>query len=325
MYQQNNITLTNNIIKFSTMKKLILGVAAIVALFATSCQQESLGVKSGKTATVSVKLNTPEIASRVYSDGTTATALQYAVYNAEGKELTDLTVTEEDGVTINISTTVELQLTTGNTYTIVFWAAAPNAPYTVNFGGKLADAVMTVDYSTAKTLCNDEGRDAFWAYQTFTVTGSMELDVDLKRPFAQLNVGTNDYAKSTSAGYTVTQSKIEVPAYTKLYLGTGVVDGETKVTFDFANIPQNETFPVAGYDYMAMNYILMSADKVVREVTISYTDGVTPKTRPTVGSVPLQRNYRTNLFGQLLTGNVKVNVEIKPEYDDEHDMQLPTL
>ena len=308
------------------MKKLILGVAAIVALFATSCQQESnLGVKAGKTSTVTFNLNSPEIASRLFSDGTTATALQYAVYNAEGTELTDLTVTEADGVTINISTTVELQLTTGNTYTIVFWAAAPNAPYAVNFGGKLADAVMTVDYSTAKTLCNDEGRDAFWAYHTFTVTGSMELDVDLKRPFAQINVGTNDYAKSTSAGYTVTQSKIVVPAYTKLYLGTGVVDGETNVTFDFANIPQGETFPVAGYDYMAMNYILMSADKVVREVTISYTDGVTPKTRPTVGSVPLQRNYRTNLFGQLLTGNVKVNVEIKPEYDDEHEMQLPTL
>ena len=308
------------------MKKLLLGVAAIVALFATSCQQESnLGVKAGKTSTVTFNLNSPEIASRLFSDGTTATALQYAVYNAEGTELTDLTVVEADGVTINISTTVELQLTTGNTYTIVFWAAAPNAPYTVNFGGKLADAVMTVDYSTAKTLCNDEGRDAFWAYHTFTVTGTMELDVDLKRPFAQLNVGTNDYAKSTSAGYTVTKSKIEVPAYTKLYLATGVVDGETKVTFDFANIPQGETFPVAGYDYMAMNYILMSADKVVREVTISYTDGVTPKTRPTVGSVPLQRNYRTNLFGQLLTGNVKVNVEIKPEYDDEHDMSLPTL
>ena len=308
------------------MKKLLLGVAAIVALFATSCQQESnLGVKAGKTSTVTFNLNSPEIASRLYSDGTTATALQYAVYNAEGTELTDLTVVEADGVTINISTTVELQLTTGNTYTIVFWAAAPNAPYTVNFGGKLADATMTVDYSTAKTLCNDEGRDAFWAYHTFTVTGTMELDVDLKRPFAQLNVGTNDYAKSTSAGYTVTKSKIVVPAYTKLYLGTGVVDGETNVTFDFANIPQGETFPVAGYDYMAMNYILMSADKVVREVTISYTDGVTPKTRPTVGSVPLQRNYRTNLFGQLLTGNVKVNVEIKPEYEDEHDMSLPTL
>ncbi|MBR2026624.1 MAG: hypothetical protein IKA07_05765 [Alistipes sp.] len=305
------------------MKKFILGVAAIVALFATSCQQESnLGVKAGKTATVSIKLNTPEIASRAYSDGTTATALQYAVYNAEGTELTDLTVVDE---TINMRKEIDLQLTTGNTYTLIFWAAAPDAPYTVDFGGSLANAIMTVDYSTAKTLCNDEKRDAFWVYHTFTVTGTMELSLELKRPFAQLNVGTNDYAKSTSAGYTVTQSKIEVPAYTKLYLATGVVDGETKVTFDFANIPQGETFPVAGYDYMAMNYILMSADKVVREVTISYTDGVTPKTRPTVGSVPLQRNYRTNLFGQLLTGNVKVNVEIKPEYDDEHDMQLPTL
>lgn len=292
-------------------------------MIATSCVNNGDDVKvfkKGKKATVSINLNAPEIASRLYSDGTTATALQYAVYNAEGKELTDLTVTDE---TINLKKEIDLQLTTGNQYTLIFWAAAPNAPYTVDFGGELAKAIMTVDYSAVK--CNDENLDAFWVYHTFTVTGTMELSLDLKRPFAQLNVGTNDYAKSTSAGYTVTQSKIEVPAYKKLYLATGLVDEETWVTFDFANIPQGETFPVAGYDYMAMNYVLMSTDKVTREVIISYTDGITPKTRPTVGSVPLQRNYRTNLFGQLLTGNVKVTVEIEPEYDDKHDMELSTL
>ena len=35
----------------------------------------------------------------------------------------------------------------------------------------------------------------------------------------------------------------------------------------------------------------------------------------TVGSVPVQRNHRTNIYGQLLTGDITFNVVIKPEYD----------
>ena len=92
------------------MKKLFLGMLAIVAMIATSCQQEvDLGVNAGETATVSFNVGTP---TRAYSDGTTATHLQYAVYDAAGNELTDLTVTDGE---IHGSTTVNLQLVTSNT------------------------------------------------------------------------------------------------------------------------------------------------------------------------------------------------------------------
>ena len=144
-------------------RKLSFGLMMLATLFAASCAKELVEAPvQSEEAMVTFSVNTPEIATRAYSDGTTATVLQYAVYDAAGVELTALTKTD---ATINGSATVELQLTTGNTYSVIFWAAAPNAPYTVNF----AEKTMTVDYNAA--LSNDEARDAFYKYHTFTVTG----------------------------------------------------------------------------------------------------------------------------------------------------------
>ena len=275
-------------------------------MFATSCQKEAtLGTVNGGNATVSFKINSPVIASRAYSDGLSATVLQYALYDAAGNELTDLTVT--DG-TINGSTSVELQLVSGVTYSAIFWAAAPNAPYTIDFAQK----TLSVDYSAVTS--NNEAYDAFYKYDTFTVTDNMAMTVELKRPFAQLNIGTSDLTAAKSAGYAVSQSKVNVPVYTSLNLATGVASNQTNVEFALANIPAGETFPVAGYDYLAMNYLLVNSDKEVVDVTFAYTDGAVENS-VTVGSVPVQRNHRTNIYGQLLTGDITFNVVIKPEYD----------
>ena len=285
-------------------------------MFATSCENElDLGTNAGENAQVTFSVGTPEIATRAYSDGQTATVLQYAVYDAEGNELTDLTVTDAE---IHGSTTVNLQLTTGNTYSVIFWAAAEDAPYTVDFGAK----TMTVDYASA--VSNDETRDAFYKYHTFTVKGAQTETIELKRPFAQLNIGTADYAASTSAGYTPAYSYVKVPVSKVLNLVDGSVDTAADVEFQLAAIPQGETFPVGGYDYLSMNYLLVPADKEVVDLTFGYSENNTAveKTR-TVGSVPVQRNHRTNIYGQLLTSDVDINVEIKPEYDEPaHDASL---
>ncbi|MBR5248966.1 MAG: hypothetical protein IKV28_00055, partial [Bacteroidales bacterium] len=168
-------------------------------------------------------------------------------------------------------------------------------------------------------VSNAENRDAFFKYHTFTVTGAQTETIELKRPFAQLNIGTADYAASTSAGYTPTKSAVTVKnVYSTLNLATGEVDGSTVATFGLANIKKDETFPVAGNQYLAMNYLLVASTKSLVEVEFTYTDGSNAKTR-TVGSVPVQRNYRTNLYGNLLTSNVGINVTIEPDYEGEFD------
>ena len=289
------------------MKKILFGMMA-AAVLAASCAKELIEEPVlNDEAKVTFSVNTPEIATRAYSDGTTATVLQYAVYNEAGNELTALTKTD---ATINGSTTVELQLTTGNTYSVIFWAAAEDAPYDVDFGEK----TMTVDYTTP--VCNDEARDAFYAYKEFTVKGAQTETIELRRPFAQLNIGTADYAASAKAGYTPTKSAVTVKnIYKTLDLVEGEVSESVEVAFAAADIKKDETFPVAGNEYLAMNYLLVDSDKEVVDVEFTYTDGANAKTR-TVGSVPVQRNYRTNIYGNLLTSQVDINVEIVPEYEE---------
>ena len=285
------------------MKKLFFGMLAIVAMIATSCQQEvDLGVNVGETATVSFNVGTP---TRAYSDGTTATELEWAVYDANGVLLSEIGGTKA----INLSTTVELQLVTGNQYTVLFWAEAANAPYEFDAATK----TVTVDYTNATSSV--EAYDAFYACHPFTVNGAQTETVELKRPFAQLNIGTNDYLAAANAGYTVTEAKVKTTVYTTLNLANGEVDGEQTVEFGYAAVPTTETFPVAGYEYMAMNYLLVSADKALVDVEFAYTNGTAEKVR-TVGSVPVQRNYRTNIYGQLLTSDVDINVTIEPGFDD---------
>ncbi len=300
------------------MKKIFFGIVALVAMVATSCQQslDELNVVGGGDATVTFNVGA---GSRAYSDGKTATNLQWAVYavtdNGTSQTLSHLSALN-GSKTFELSTTVEFQLTTGNKYAVIFWADADNSPYTVTFG--TYGATMTVDYNSAKS--NDENRDAFYKYHEFTVSGSQTESVELKRPFAQLNIGTNDFEVSKNAGYTVSHVKVEVPAYKTLDLVSGEATGDvtTAVLFDYAAIPTTETFPVSEHQYMAMNYVLMNSAKETFDVTFTYAtdeNGANAKSR-TVGSVPFQRNHRTNLYGQLLTSNVAVNVEIKPEYDD---------
>ena len=284
-------------------------------IFATSCENDlDLGA-AGETSLVSFTVDAPQM-SRAYSDGTTATVLQYAVYDAAGNLLPTLTVTDAE---IHGSTTVTVQLTTGNSYSIVFWAAAEDAPYTVDFANK----TMTVDYANAKS--NDEKRDAFYKRHDFTVSGTQNETIELKRPFAQLNIGTSDYTASANAGYTPTKSSVTVRnIYNKLNLFDGTVENPAEVTFDYNDIPTTETFPVNGYEYISMNYLLVHASKTVVDIDFSYTDAADNAKTRTVGSVPVQRNYRTNLFGQLLTSEVSFNVAINPDYDDaDYNVNLP--
>ena len=288
------------------MKKLLLVLAAAFAMVACQTDLNEVNVESG-LVDVTFEVGAP--VARAYSDGNTATVLQYAVYEGE-TELEDLTVTDGE---IHGSTTVGFKLVTGNTYTVIFWAAAPNAPYTVNFANK----TMTVNYTGA--VCNAENRDAFYKRHTFTVTGAQTETIELRRPFAQLNIGTNDYLHAEKAGYEPTLSSVKVTQLGNvLNLWNDKVEGDDAViTFDYAAIPTGETFPVAGYDYLAMNYLLVDSEKEVVDIEFGYTetDAAAAKTR-IVGSVPVQRNYRTNIYGQLLTSDVDVNVVIVPEYNE---------
>ena len=299
------------------MKKQLSKLAIFALLLSTaSCADEQFaGDLTGGETTVTFNAQLPAgLQTRVAGDGKTATTLSYAVYEQGEAEPV---ITSEDEVTfVNRQATLSLKLAKGKTYDFLFWADSyekddAENPYTVDFGTK----TLTVDYSDAKS--NDEARDAFFGTANVTVKGAVSENITLKRPFAQLNIGTNDMAAAQTAGLKTDalQSSVTVSGiFSSMNLMTGEVSNSVDVTFGSNRIPE-EKFTVGDneYDYLALNYLLVSDQKGLVNCEFSYNDGATNDTR-TIDNVPVQRNYRTNIFGSLLTGSVDLGITIVPDF-----------
>ena len=253
--------------------------------------------------------------TRAFADGLTAKHLQYAVY--EAGQSTPLPVFGDETTVVgeaemnNLKQTVSLKLTTGKTYDVIFWAdATTDSPYTFN----PASQEVSVDYS--KVNNNSDNCDAFFKKETITVSGNQSVDVKLTRPFAQVNIGTDDFDAAKASGLEVTQTEVVAKAFATLNLATGEVSDEADRTFTMKAIPtaSDGEFPVAGgYKYLSMDYLLVGADKATVDVAFNYGG---PQNR-TFTNVPVQRNYRTNIYGSLLTNTTDFNVVIEPAFSGE--------
>ena len=299
-------------------------MAAAVLFGAASCAKEDISssIANGETVEVTFTANLPELGTRAYGDGTNANVVYVNVYEANTNTLLgDLTLNEGYPVS-GKQAKVNIALVKGMKYDIVFWAQDKYCGhYTLN--GK----EVSVNYENA--TANDNSRDAFYAYvNNFDPVAPAGKDqVKLYRPFAQINAATDDLASVEKSGIKLSTLKSGVvikKAYKTLNIADGSVSDEVEVTFAPTTIPANldvaETLK-DDYDYLAMNYVLVSDKKLV-EATLTVTGERTtggeafPLTSYTYTNVPLQRNYRTNILGSLITKSTDFTVEIKPGFDD---------
>ena len=314
------------------MKKKLLSVLAVAAglLMATSCSNEREEVKTEGEAVVSFVAELPHSmvnrAPKGYADATTfgdgsgATHLQYHVYKVADDAWTPIEDLAGTATFVDLKTTVSLKLVNGNKYAVAFWADATTADNASIYTFDEATCSVTANYEGVES--SDESLDAFYAVKEFTVNGSSQETVELYRPFAQLNIGTADLEESAKAGQEIAEAGITVKTYNTLSLKDGAVSGEGEVTFAKAALPEANFPVVGGYKYLAMNYLLMPADKKAdNTVTIRYDNENVPER--VFYNVPLQRNYRTNIYGNLLTSTTEFNVIIKPEFvDPDNDVEV---
>ena len=298
------------------MKRYLLSTFTIAAaaLLVTSCNDEmDNGLKTGNEGTVTFTAQLPsEMGTRAFADGLTAKHLQYAVYEAGQstplKVFGDETTVVGEAEMVDLKKSVTLQLTSGKSYDVIFWAdATTDSPYTFD----PATQKVSVDYS--KVNNNSDNCDAFFKKETITVSGNQSVDVKLTRPFAQVNIGTDDFDAAKASGLEVTQTEVVAKAFATLNLATGKVADEADRTFTMKAIPtaSDGEFPVAGgYKYLSMDYLLVGADKATVDVAFNYGG---PQNR-TFTNVPVQRNYRTNIYGSLLTNTTDFNVVIEPAF-----------
>ena len=277
---------------------------------------------------VAFTLNTENaLQTRAISDGTGADQLMFGVFDQEGNVILPKAV--KNNVTNLLSTaghSMTISLAKGHTYKVAFWAQdADCTAYTVS-----DDMKVSIDYTG---INNDETRDAFFATtEPFTVDQATTISVTLKRPFAQVNVGAfpYDYELAQHLGVDITKSSATIEGLaSELNLFDGSVSGDEGVsaTYSLSTIPAeelkvdvDEDDTPETYVWLSMSYIL--ADKASTTHNMSFTfadaDGNNATTfGDALGLVPIQRNYRTNIVGQMLTGTISFNIKIDPIYEGE--------
>ena len=265
------------------------------------------------------------IQTRAISDGTGADCLMFGVFDDEGNSILPKAVKNNvTGLTSTAGHSMTISLAKGHTYQVAFWAQdADCTAYTVS-----DDMKVSIDYTG---INNDEARDAFFATtEPFTVDQSTTIGVTLKRPLAQVNVGAFpfDYEQAQHLGVDITRSSATVKGIANvLNLYDGTVSGETEVSYSLSTIPAedllvdvDEDKTPETYVWLSMSYIL--ADKASTTHTMSFAFADANGNNVTtfgdgLGAVPIQRNYRTNIVGQILTGAISFNIKIDPIYEGE--------
>ena len=306
------------------MKKIIFALSAIATLFVASCTQDQITeLDTNDYVSVTLTLGTDhKLATRAIGDETFVNQVACAVYDAKGDELTNL----KQVVPVNgDKATYSTRLAKGHKYRLAFFAYNSEAEvYDVT-------ELKNIKVNTSKLYSNDVRCDAFTAYYDVDADETMQSineRVTLNRPFAQLNFGIDNAEKdaAANAGIAVTKSQITVSNVYKAFSAYAdeVVGEPSEMEFQMNDIPAEETFVVNGntYYYLVMNYLLVdntASENSLVDLEFTYeADGSMDNPVTNYCNVPVQRNYRTNVCGKLLTSSVNVEVDIEKGFDGEY-------
>ena len=312
----------------------LLAVAALASL--ASCSSEDIPdvPATGDVETFTITMPSG-LGSRAFDSGLKATNLYVAVYPkgstdaaiiSNFKDGANPTAVKTQGFNgSSLSTTVTIPLVKDMEYDVVFWAesytdGAADDPYSFDS----ASRSIKVDYS--KMPLDSEEADAFYGQLSFKSSGASH-PVTLKRPFGQLNIGTDDLQAAAKAGMTVTQAGVTVTGVANtLNLFNGKITSSenfnTTRTFAMKDLPAPaEVFPVSGtpaYDYLTMGYFLVGENTATKGLLDSvqlFVNGRTSTAKfAQYDNIPMQGNFRTNIYGSLLTNKEQFSVTIDPAF-----------
>ncbi len=324
------------------MKAKYLAItAAAAALLLTSCQRDELqgGSLSGEEVSVSISAVMPDGGSAVVKsdtepgDGSLANRCIMQIYYLPDVESGSADpIPYGDRVTVAVSGMKALfpdqRLVSGHDYRFVFWAdhvtgnsSAEALAQDLHYDTEEFPIVSfkeedgTLSYSS-----NDDTRDAFFAAEVRNISGPSSLSFDLKRPFGQLNIITTDWG--VIPGGVVDQLR---PSNVRLDfkslpnsidLVSGEVNGSEDIVSEVAvsRVPENGDSKQLSFDYILAN----DGDQTfLTDFTMNFLLDGTDVTDPyTFTNIPVQRNYQTNVSGNLLTDRTGIDVEVVPDFNE---------
>ena len=282
-----------------------------------ACQKEEEQGSHGEDCVARLTVQVPEdVLTKAVSQAGLVDIVYYDVWNEDFTTL----LFSGSGAVEDCRAELEVALVMDQTFQFIFWAQNENAdgPYSWTNLKK-----VNVDYSKF-TVNNKDCYDAFYAVATIVADGEDKV-VRLYRPFAQLNFGATRM-NADFGEFTITSNSVTVSKYASAF---DTVGGKA---VDYVNAPVTFTAATGGlvqaetqdskdlqvgdgtYYWVAMNYLLVPSDQSTTvNVEASFTTKV-GTVKHKIPNVPLNKNYRTNIVGDLFTSTAQLNIVVEESF-----------
>lgn len=290
---------------------------AAMAVLAGACAKEQVGSGDGETVEMTFNVDVPEttITTKGLSDAAQVDELRFQLFIKEG---TGYKMVQDQTVPVtNKKAAVKASLVKQQHYEAAFWAQASGTDFY-----ETTD-LRAVKMNIAKVKANEPKMDAFWMNDGFTATVARTKTIIMKRALAQVNFGT--VVPTGADALSITKSQVVmkgVPTTLNVLLGNkdNSHSGSEDITFqDNAPISGEKLIIADGgtqYDYVATAYVFApKSGDLLTDVSAKVTFNNGNYTTISAPNVPIHRNYRTNILGNLLSVDGEWNITITEGFD----------
>lgn len=290
---------------------------AAMAVLAGACAKEQVGSADGETVEATFNVDVPEttITTKGLSDAAQIDELRFQLFIKEG---TGYKMVQDQTVPVtNKKAAVKASLVKQQHYEAAFWAQASGTDFY-----ETTD-LRAVKMNIAKVKANEPKMDAFWMNDGFTATVARTKTIIMKRALAQVNFGT--VVPTGADALSITKSQVVmkgVPTTLNVLLGNkdNSHSGSEDITFqDNAPISGEKLIIADGgtqYDYVATAYVFApKSGDLLTDVSAKVTFNNGNYTTISAPNVPIHRNYRTNILGNLLSVDGEWNITITEGFD----------
>lgn len=225
------------------------------------------------------------------------------------------------------STSFNLTLIKDQEYKVLFWADKGDDSMG-DLYYKTTDNLQNVSFLNAARKGNNDALDAFSKMEVITRAESkagFSKSVQLTRPFGQVNFITTDIPAinnlSGGSQFLPTDVKVSYTTCTGFNVLTQTGTGSEAIEYTAPVYSAMDPATNPAKYTLSMDYMLTAtSDRETRNlVKLTALANGYELTTVEVANYPVQRNYRTNIIGKILTGDATFNITIDPIYGGEHN------
>lgn len=292
------------------MKKLTTILTISAMMLTASCNKATME-HEGSAVTLDYTVSVTEAATKALGDGTNVDKMAYAVYDGETCVKNAVIDEQQDG-----KFAFQPVLFYGKTYTVAMFAYMDGAYDVANLKAitKSANDETADAFTHTETVMIDHNGDLY-------INGSKSDDqtsdhaVTLTRPVAQLAVATEVFDEMAQAGASKIQVELSAPStYNAVLSAPSTTSASANYKSAVANLG---TIEVSGKTYVVVscNYLLPTVTQTVTVKVLKADDTVIRTI--TLDNVPLVANKKTQIYGNLVKGELTFNVSINNGFRTE--------